>query len=133
MTLLSKDAILAADDRQWEDVPVPEWGGTVRVLGLSGTERNAYQSSLIVIGSNGKPQRVNLEDQLAKLASRTLVGEDFERLFTDKEVKALGKKNGRVLERVAKVAQRLSGLSEGAVEDAAGNSAAAQSGASTSA
>ena len=131
MALLSKDQIDAADDRQWEDVPVPEWGGDVRVLGMSGTDRNAYQSSLIVIGTNGKPQRVNLNDQLAKIVARCLVGEDFQRLYTDKEVAALGRKNGAVLDRLADVAKRLSGLNDKATEDAAGNSEAAPSGAST--
>ncbi|MYS34934.1 hypothetical protein K388_01934 [Streptomyces sp. KhCrAH-43] len=132
MGLLSKDQIAAADDRQWEDVPVPEWGGEVRILGMSGTERNAYQSSLVVIGTNGKPQRVNLTDQLAKLVGKCLVGEDFERLYTDKEVAELGRKNGAVLDRLAAIAKRLSGLDEKATEDAAGNSEAGPSAGSTS-
>ncbi|MFJ2707855.1 hypothetical protein ACIO3R_32345 [Streptomyces sp. NPDC087428] len=132
MALLSKDQINAADDRLWEDVPVPEWGGDVRVLGMSGTDRNAYQSSMVVIGTNGKPQRVNLNDQLAKLVGKCLVGEDFQRLYSDKEVAALGRKNGAVLDRLADVAKRLSGLNDKAVEDAAGNSEAHPSGASTS-
>ncbi|MFD0344006.1 hypothetical protein ACFVH0_35970 [Streptomyces sp. NPDC127117] len=132
MALLTKTQITEADDRSWEDVPVPEWGGTVRVLGMSGTERNAYQASVVVIGTNGKPQRVNLDDQLAKMVAKCIVGEDFERLFTDKEVKELGKKNGAVLDRLADIAKRLSGLSEGAVEDAAGKSATTRTDASTS-
>ena len=133
MALLSKDQIAAADDRKWEDVNVPEWGGTVRVLGMSGTERNAYQSSLVVLGPNGSVQRMNMADQLAKLVAKSIVGEDFERLFTDKDVAALGKKNGAVLERIGAVAQRLSGLRKEDVEAKAGNSEAPQSGASTSA
>lgn len=131
MALLTKAQINAADDRKWEDVPVPEWGGDVRVLGMSGTERNAYQSSLVVMGTNGAPQRVNMADQLAKLLAKSLVNEAFERLYTDKEIRDLGKKNGAVLERLGKIAGRLSGLRKEDVEDAAGNSAAAQSGAST--
>lgn len=133
MALLSKDAIIGADDRKWEDVPVPEWGGEVRIMGMSGTERNAYQSSLVVVGSNGSVQRVNLADQMAKLLSKCLVDESFERLFSDKDIKALGAKNGAVMERLSEVAQRLSGLRKQDAEDAAGNSEAAQSGASTSA
>ena len=133
MALLSKEQITAADDRQWEDVDVPEWGGTVRVLGMSGTERNAYQSSLVVLGPNGSVQRMNMADQLAKLVAKSVVGEDFERLFNDNEVKELGKKNGAVLERIGQVAQRLSGLRKEDVEAKAGNSDAAPSGASTSA
>lgn len=131
MALLGKDQITAADDRQWEDVPVPEWGGTVRLLGMSGTERNAYQSSLVVLGHDGKPTRMNMADQLAKLVGKCLVGEDFERLFTDKEVKALGAKNGAVLERLSKVASRLSGLRKEDVEDAEGKSEPTPSDAST--
>lgn len=131
MALLSKEQITAADDRQWEDVDVPEWGGTVRVLGMSGTERNAYQSSLVVLGPNGSVQRMNMADQLAKLVAKSVVGEDFERLFSDNEVKELGKKNGAVLERIGQVAQRLSGLRKEDVEAKAGNSDAAPSGAST--
>lgn len=133
MALLSKEQISAADDRKWEDVDVPEWGGTVRVLGMSGTDRNAYQSSLVVLGPNGSVQRMNMTDQLAKLCAKCLVGEDFERLFTDKEVAALGRKNGAVLERVGQVAQRLSGLRKEDVEAKAGNSEAPLSGASTTA
>lgn len=132
MALLSRDQIDAADDRQWEDVPVPEWGGEVRIVGMSGTARNAYQQELVVIGGDGKPKSVNLDDQLAKLLAKCIVDEDGKRLYNDREVRALGAKNGAVLERLAKVAKRLSGLGENAVEDAAGNSDAAPSGSSTS-
>ncbi|MFD8471881.1 hypothetical protein ACFV2E_07455 [Streptomyces globisporus] len=132
MALLSKDQIAAADDRRWEDVDVPEWGGSVRLLGLSGTERNAYQASLVVLGPNGSVQKMNLADQTAKLLAKSLVDENFDRLFTDKDVKSLGAKNGAVLQRLFEVAQRLSGLRKEDVEAAAGNSEAAQSGASTS-
>lgn len=131
MALLNKAQISAADDRKWEDVDVPEWGGQVRVLGMSGTERNAYQSSLVVLGPNGSVQRMNMADQLAKLVAKSLVGEDFERLYSDKEIKELGKKNGAVLERIGKVAQRLSGLRQEDVEAAAGKSGRSQSDGST--
>lgn len=132
MALLSKDQITAADDRNWEDVDVPEWGGQVRLLGLSGTERNAYQASLVVLGPNGSVQRMNLADQTAKLLAKAIVGEDFKRLYTDKEVTGLGAKNGAVLQRLFEVAQRLSGLRKEDVEAAAGKSEAAQSDGSTS-
>ncbi|MFD3352734.1 hypothetical protein [Streptomyces fradiae] len=133
MALLTKDAINAADDRQWEDVPVPEWGGEVRIMGMSGTDRNAYQASLVVMGPNGKPSGIRLEDQTAKLVARCLVDGDFKRLYTDKEIRALGAKNGGVLERLADVAKRLSGLGDKAVEDAAGNSETGPSAGSASA
>lgn len=132
MALLTPDEISAADDRQWEDVDVPEWRGTVRIASMSGTDRNAYQKAMVVLGSNGKPQGVDLSNQYARLLSKCLVGEDFQRLYvTDKQVAALGKKNGAVLERLVEVAKRVSGLSDKAVEDAAGKSGETPSGSST--
>lgn len=72
-----------------------------------------------------------MADQLAKLVGKCLVDENFERLFTDKEVKALGAKNGAVLERLGQVAQRLSGLRKEDVEAAEGKSEPTLSDAST--
>ncbi|MGW4030743.1 hypothetical protein ACWEFL_15725 [Streptomyces sp. NPDC004838] len=133
MALLTRAEIDAVDDRMWEDVPVPEWGGEVRVRGMSGTERNAYQASLVVIGSNGSVQRLNMADQTAKLLSRCLVDGDDERLYSDKDVKALGAKNGAILERLSRVASRLSGLRKEDVAEAEGKSADDPTGASTTA
>ncbi|MFJ5059019.1 hypothetical protein ACIP96_06320 [Streptomyces nigra] len=133
MALLSRKHIDSVDDRKWEDVPVPDWGGDVRILGLSGTARNAYEASLVQLGPNGSVQRVKLENATPRLVALCLVDENFERLYDDKEIAELGKKNGAVLQELHTVAQRLSGLGKKAVEDAAGNSEAAQSGSSTSA
>jgi hypothetical protein len=133
MAFLSAAQILGADDRNYEDVDVPEWGGMVRVVGMSGSDRNAYQASLVVIGSNGNVQRLNMTDQLAKLLARCLHDDEFNRLFSDKEIKALGAKNGAVLERLSGIAQRLSGLRKEDVEAAAGKSEKTLSGDSISA
>ena len=48
---LTRDAILQATDLTFEDVAVPEWGGVVRVRGLTGTERDAFEAS--VVGRQG--------------------------------------------------------------------------------
>lgn len=58
MTLLSKSAILAADDLKTEDVDVPECGCTERVRAFSGRERDAFEASLV--RSDGKDRKVNL-------------------------------------------------------------------------
>lgn len=132
MALLTRAQIDAIDDRKWEDVPVPEWGGEVRILGLSGTERDAFQASMVRMGSQGNVAGVNLLDTSARLLAKCIVDEDFNRLYSDKDIKALGGKNGAVVRRLYKDAQRISGLTKESVEDAAGNSEAAQSGSSTS-
>jgi hypothetical protein len=120
--LLNRDAILGAEDKNYEDVPVPEWGGTVRIAGMSGGDRNAYQASMVVLGPNGSVQRLNMADQLAKLLSRSIVDEDGNRVFSDKDLKALSAKNGAVLDRLGDVAMRLSGLRREDLEADSGKS-----------
>lgn len=131
MALLSKEKILSANDRPTEDVEVPEWGGTVRVRGLSGAERDAFESSLL--GPDGKPSPSRLANFRARLLARTLVDETGNRLFSDSEIKALGEKSGEVLSRLFDVAQRLSGMTRRDVDVYVGNSDGGQNGGSISA
>ena len=64
MTYLSRDAILQREDIKTEDVEVPEWGGTVRVRGMSGVERDAFEASLIEQPrANGSAKRRKQQDQ----------------------------------------------------------------------
>lgn len=104
MTLLSKDAILAADDRKTCDVTVPEWGGTVRIATMSASERDRWESETY---GGDKP---NTSDFRARFVALCLVGEDGRRLFTDREVGELGKKSAAALQKVFKVAQDLNAL-----------------------
>lgn len=112
---LSKDQILAADDLTVWDVDVPEWGGTVRVRSLTGTERDAYEASIVQV--QGNTRKLRMENARAKLVALCLVDDQGERLFSDKEAAALGAKSGKVLDRLFDVAAALSGLSTEAVEE----------------
>lgn len=127
---LSRDQILEAKDLETREVDVPEWGGTVLVRALSGTDRDAYEASLVQI--RGKQQVPNLANIRAKLVARAVVDEDGSRLFSDADIKALGQKSAAALSRVFTVAAEMSGLDEKDIEEIEGNSDAAQSGASTS-
>ncbi|MFG2837026.1 hypothetical protein ACGFYE_18725 [Streptomyces zaomyceticus] len=132
MALLTAEEIGAADDRRHEDVPVPEWGGTVRIQSMSGTDRNSHQAETVILGPNGRPKGIELRDQYARLLARCIVDEQGRRLYvTDKQIQALGQKDAGVLERLAKVAKRVSGMGEEAAEEAAGKSGAPASGSST--
>ena len=115
MPFLTRDAILQADDLPMETVSVPEWGGEVLVRGLTGTERDAFEES--VLTGKGKQRDVSMQNVRAKLVSRCLVDEEGERLFSDADVRALGQKSAAALTRVFDVAQRLSGLSPDDVEE----------------
>lgn len=113
MNLLSKEAILAADDLPREIVSVPEWGGQVYVRTMTGTDRDAFEASLInresgESGPSSKDQRMH--NVRARLVSLTLCSESGERIFQDGDIDALGRKSARALDRVFAVAQRLNGI-----------------------
>ena len=103
MNILSKDAILAADDLPRETVNVPEWGGEVLVRTMSGTDRDAFEASLIE--KDGRMENVR-----ARLVALTLCDAQGDRLFDDSQIVARGRKSARALDRVFSVAQRLNGI-----------------------
>jgi len=113
-TLLTRDAILAAVDIQSEDVPVPEWGGTVRIRGLSGTERDQYEAW--IIQGKGKNRDVNLRQSRAKLVMMCAVDADGKRLFDEADIIRLGAKSALAMQRVFDKAAALSGLDEDTLE-----------------
>ena len=114
-SLLSREAILAAEDRVVEEVEVPEWGGLVRVKGLSGTERDQFEAS--VAERKGKKTRMNLANIRARLVQRCVIGEDDKPLFKPNDVTALGAKSAAALDRVFEVAMRLSGMRDEDIEE----------------
>jgi hypothetical protein len=120
-TYLSAEQILSADDLAYEDVPVPEWGGTVRVREMPGTERDKFESQFV--GKDGASVRAEgLEGFRARLAAASIVDENGRQLFrSPAEVKRLGEKSARALQRVCDTAMRLSKMSEDDVKELTGN------------
>lgn len=128
VVILSKEAILSADDLVKELVEVPEWGGAVYVRALTGAERDAFEQSMVEMRTvrQGRKQEtvreMRLQNIRARLCALTICDEEGNRLFTDADVQALGRKSASALNRVFQVAQRLSGLTDEDVEELAGNS-----------
>ena len=126
-TALTRDKINQASDIEYEYVDVPEWDGTARVRGLTGTERDAYEASLVIIkhtkGRRGGGVQVlpRMKDARARLVSLCLVDDDDNRLYSDDQVGELAVKSGKALDRVFEVASRLSGLTDEDMEELAGN------------
>ena len=129
--LLTKDAILAANDLVTEDVEVPEWGGTVRVRAISGAERDAFEQAIVT--RKGKNVTTNLANIRAKMVALCVVDENGQRIFGDKDVLLLGTKSAAALDRVFTVAQQLAGLTDKDVDELAENLEPGQSDDSTSA
>jgi hypothetical protein len=116
--LLTRGAILSANSRRHEDVPVPEWGGTVRVAEMSGAARDAWEQTLVPKTKDGPANIINIR---ARLAAACIVDEDFKLVFSLDDAVALGEQSVQALDRVVKVAQRLNGLTEEEVTKAKGN------------
>lgn len=125
MAYLNKEQILSAQDILFEDVDVPEWGGTVRVKTLNGAERDSLEQSMI--DKKGKDSSMNMANFRAKLCSKTIVDEAGKRLFSDIDIADLGRKSGAALQRVFNVASRLSGFSSNDIEELTKNSESSQS------
>lgn len=107
--------ILAADDIPSEVVEVPEWGGSVLVRGMQGHERDSFEASMIEL--KGKVRSQNLRNFRSKMVARCVVDAEGNRLFADVQADALGKKSAAALQRVYRVAERLSGFSDDEVDE----------------
>jgi hypothetical protein len=110
---LTKAQIFEVDDLPVEDLEVPEWGGVVRVRGLSGTERDRFEFRI-----NQARKTPDEAIVRADLVGRCIIDEAGKRLFTDKEVGRLGAKSGVALDRVFDKARELSGMGDEAIEKA---------------
>lgn len=113
--MLTKEQILAADDRASEIVEVPEWGGSVRVSAMSGAQRDRFEMSLLV---DGKP---SIENAHAKLVASSVVDDSGNPLFSPSDIEALGRKSAAALNRIVAVARRINRLGESELEAAKGN------------
>ena len=128
MAHLTRDAILVKDDIEVEEVLIPQWGGTVRVRGMSGTEREAFEESRLREKPSGNRAarragntttefvRKNLR---AQLVAWCVIDDLGARLFSDDDIPMLNSKSGAALERIVDVAMRLSGMGDDDVEELA--------------
>lgn len=129
--LLDLQTILGAKDITTEDVAVPEWGGTVRVRGLTGLERDEFEATLL--DQKGKKAKVDMRNARARLVSLATIDESGKRIFSSEHVVILGTKSAAALNRVYDVAARLSGISDTDMDELSGNSEATASAGSPSA
>lgn len=130
MGFLTRDAIVEADDVEYDVVACPEWGGDVRLRSIRGTQRDAYEQSLIVEKSGSRS--MNLRNARAKLIVLCAVDERGALLFTADDLNALSRKNAKPLDRIFDACRKLAGLSEEDVDKLTEDFGAARSGEDTS-
>ena len=110
-----REQILDAQDLRKEVVDCPEWGVKVEVRSMSGIER--AETLQAQMGEDGKVDSNRLYPTL--LIATIFDPETGERIFNENDADILNSKNSAVLERLAKVAFRLSGMNEESSDNAA--------------
>src|SRR5690606_31965338 len=116
LKLLSKDEILSIGV-QTEVVPLPEFGGAVRVRGMTGAERDEWEADQVDPNLARQWNKLNprqrqmairhrMRNIRARLVARCVVDENGNRLFSDKDVEKLGEVSAAVLNRLYEVAAR---------------------------
>lgn len=115
-----RDRIMSKDDLKTATVYVPEWEETLTIKSLTGKERDAFESSMVEFGKNGSTKQ-NLKNVRARLVALTVIDPDDKnfRVFSDKDIEALGNKSAAALDRVFSASQKLNGFTKEDVEELA--------------
>lgn len=100
--LLTEADIIAIDDIETEVVEVPEWGGSVKLRGLSLDEVMAA--------------RAGGTADAASMSVKLLAASFAEPALSEAAVASLGKKSAAVVTRLLQVATRLSGMDTEALQ-----------------
>jgi len=113
--VLTKGQILAADDLETKDVPVPQWGGIVRIRQLTAKERTEWEMFI----------RQMQEKKLAPttLGVRLVVmscidPETKQLLFDQKDEAELARKSATAMQIIAQYALALNKMRESDVREA---------------
>lgn len=117
---LTKEQILERRPLPCQDVEVPEWGGTVRLQGLSAADADKFNASLQRRRADGGIE-MDREQYCAKLLALCIVDEKNERVLSDEHVLELSRQSAAPIFRLAIIAESLSGLRADGLKDAAKN------------
>jgi hypothetical protein len=109
-----RDKIRSAQDRNSESVEIPEWDVTVEVRSMTGRQRSRIMSALDSEGAD----RLNAfwGDVIVSCVHDPETGEP---VFGDEDVEWLvGEKSSNVLDTLSGACLRISGIIDGAVDEA---------------
>lgn len=115
MALLSRTQIFDAEDRTYDVVDCPEWGGEVRLRSITGRQRDEFEAGLVQ--QRGNDRKLNMSNARAKLIVLCAVDENGQLLFTADDIRRLGSKNAKPLDRLFDACQALAGLTEDDLKD----------------
>jgi hypothetical protein len=110
MTLLSRDAILKAQDVSTVEVSIPEWGGSIRVRSMTVSERNEFGRRV-----SSAEEKTSIGAWLVTLLS---VDDKGGRLFKPEDVEALEQRNAKAVDAVVNAILEVNKVGEKEVEAA---------------
>ena len=110
------ELILQIEDRP--RVEVQAWGQTLYMQPMSGTDRDSYDMEL----HRAKDEKRELENWRARYVVRCLFDAQGQRVFTNEQAEALGKKNSETIRRLFDLASDASKTGGNALEQEAKNS-----------
>lgn len=121
-TVLTAQAIFAAEDLPKVFIPTPEWGKAsgVYIRGMTGAERDAFESRVAGLQGGGGVE-MDYTNLRASLVASCAVDADGKRIFKSSDVDALGRKAGAVLDRLFDAARKASGIGDQDVQALAKN------------
>ncbi len=102
MSMLTRDQILAASDIEYNTVSVPKWGGDVRIRSMTGADRATLVATCRDEESEGKFDTI--------MIALCAVDENGNRMFSVKDVEALGQKSVESLNLIARAIRDLNGI-----------------------
>ena len=119
LPFLTADDILAADDIKMEAVPVPEWGGKVRVRGFDVRTANDLRRQATIKNPRTNEERVDNDRLEALMFCAGVVDGKGEPLFTMAQYPQIQKKAAKPFNAVLAAVLAASGIGEAAAQAAA--------------
>jgi hypothetical protein len=124
---LNRNQLLDVNDLPHKEVEVPEWGGAVRLITLGARDRVEWERAAFPEGKD-----VDVEQYVAGLLLRTIVGEDNKPLLMAEDLDVLANRNPVILRRLQSEALALNGLGPAKAKELEKNSEATPADVSTS-
>lgn len=114
MDELSRGVIFQKEDLVTEKLEVPEWDGFVFVKSLTGKERDKFEQTFL----NRSPgKKRDIRGLKALLVVMSTVDSKGGAIFRQEDVEGLNKKSAAGIDRIFRVAQRLSGLTQEDIDE----------------
>lgn len=123
MAFLSRDEILGIDDLKREEIPIPEWGGSIFIRVMTGAEKDWFEAANFDAAGEQLPLHQRWLNMRARMAVLTACDSDGAALFTLADVDLLSRKCAPALDRIWTVATRLNRI-DAAEEEALKNGSA---------